>query len=160
MIFRRILSVSCGLILGIITLYILEGACFRLVEDYAFKRLRLAWGNYLQGSAHPILKKFPLDHFAEPPSLDQEGNIDQESVYSSRIMSFSLPQRDRFLEFIHSENDPLRNFDIRDLQSLRGVITPGLTRPAMYEDVRDGLARRTGDILEYAEGFLIFVTSV
>ena len=160
MIFRRILSVSCGLILGIITLYILEGACFRLVEDYAFKRLRLAWGNYLQGSAHPILKKFPLDHFAEPPSLDQEGNIDQESVYSSRIMSFSLPQRDRFLEFIHSENDPLRNFDIRDLQSLRGVITPGLTRPAMYEDVRDGLARRTGDILEYAEGFFIFVTSV
>ena len=48
MIFKRILSVSCGLILGIITLYILEGACFRLVEDYAFKRLRFAWGNYLQ----------------------------------------------------------------------------------------------------------------
>jgi len=160
MFFRRILSVSCGVILGILTLYILEGACFRLVEDYAFKRLRWAWGNYLQGSEHPILRKFPLDHFAEPPSLEKKGSIYQESVYSSRIMSFSLPQRDRYLEFIHTENDPLRNFDIRDLQSLRGVITPGLTRPAMYEDVRDGLARRTGDILEYAEGFFIFVTSV
>jgi hypothetical protein len=160
MIFKRILSVSCGIILGMITLYILEGACFRFVEDYAFKRLRWAWGNYLQGSTHPILRKFPLDHFAEPPSLEKKGNIYQECVYSSRVMSFSLPQRDRYLEFIHSENDPLKSFDIRDLQSLRGVITPGLTRPAMHEDVRDGLARRTGDPLEYAEGFFIFVTSV
>ena len=153
MILKRILSVSCGVILGIITLYILEGSCFRLVEDYALKRLRWAWGNFLQGSVHPILSKFPLDHFAEPPSNKMEGDVNLESVYSSRIMSFSLAQRDRYLEFIHSENDPLRNFDIRDLQSLRGVITPGLTRPAMYEDVRDGIARRAGDLLEYAEGF-------
>lgn len=164
MIFKRILSVSCGIMIGFLTLYILEGACFRLVETYASKRLSWAWGNYLQGSINPMLSKLGLDHFAEPPkaivdSLSIEEQILKEDDYSSKVMSFSLPKRDRFLEYLSTIDDPLGEFDIRDFQMLRGVVTPGLKRPAMFEDVRDGLARREGDLLEFAEGFFIFLTS-
>lgn len=163
MIFKRTISVLCGTIFGFVTLLILEGACFRLVENYASKRLSWSWGNYSQGSFHPLLSKLPLDHFTPPPMGGQgEGSVleqyTQENTYSSKVMSFSLPLRDRYFEYLLNAVDPLRKYHIRDLQSLRGVITPGLKRAAMLEDVRGGQAKRKGDLLEYAEGFFMVVT--
>ena len=163
MILKRVIYLLCGTIFGLLTLLILEGACFRLVENYASKRLSWSWGNYSQGSFHPILSKLPLDHFIAPPKAGQsEGSIleqyTQENTYSAKVMSFSLPLRDRYFEYLCNAADPLRKYHIRDLQSLRGVITPGLKRAAMLEDVRKGQAKRKGDLLEYAEGFFMVVT--
>jgi len=163
MTFKRILSVLIGTFIAILTIYVLQGACFRLVDHYANKRLQWAWGSYLQGSPHPVLSKLPLDHFAEAPAFinqeDSLGQFKKEDQYSQKIMSYTRPRRDNYMEFLGAKEDPLRNFEIRDLQVVRGAVLPGLSRPAMYDDVKDGLARREGDSLEYAEALLIFLTS-
>ena len=46
---KSFISSLFGLTLLILTLLILEGACFRLVENYAKSRLELAWGKPGQG---------------------------------------------------------------------------------------------------------------
>ncbi len=161
MILKRTLSVLFGSLIGLITLYILQGACFRLVESYANNRLKWAWGNYIQGTIDPKLSKLPLDHFVQPPkensSVPLLVHLTNENDYSQKVFSFALPLRDRFLNFVRSEEDTLRNYEIRDLQMIRGVASPGLRRAALLEDVRDGIARREGDLIEYADACFLFV---
>ncbi len=146
------------LFFGVI-LYVLEGACFRLVEQYADFRLKYAWGEPGQGVFHPVLKKFGLDHFIERPKQsdfpEPHKHAEAESDYAKTVMSFARPLRDRYENYVASEPDPLSNFEIRDFGKIRGLVLPGLKRPATMEEVTLKKARRVGDPLEYSEAMLI-----
>ena len=56
------------ILFSLFCLYILESACFRLVENYANWRLTLAWGKPSEAAFNSILKKLPLDHFVRRPT--------------------------------------------------------------------------------------------
>ena len=156
-----------GFLFGLIVLYVLEGACFRLVEKYAEYRLKVAWGVPGAGTYHSFLKLFPLDHFKEPPaeSLDSGGSPNHiamiEGDYAATVMSFSRPIRDRYEEYVKSKLDPLANYEIRDRGEVRGLVLPGLKKPATLEDVNSSVqdVRRVGDDLEYSEGMLVRILS-
>ena len=162
----KIAKILFGLLFGIIVLYVLEGACFRLVEKYAEYRLKVAWGTPGTGTYHSILKLFPLDHFEEPPAepLDSGQSPHDfamvEGDYSATVMSFARPMRDRYEEYVKSKLDPLSNFDIRDYGE-GALVLPRLKRPATLEDVNREIqgVRRVGDDLEYSEGMLVRILS-
>ena len=136
----KLAKIFFGLLFGIIVLYILEGACFRLVEKYAEYRLKIAWGVPGTGNYHSFLKLFPLDHFKELPaeSLDSGGLpydiATIEADYAATVMSFSRPMRDRYEEHVKSKLEPLANFDIRDYGEVT-LVLPRLKRLATLEDV-------------------------
>ena len=141
-------------------IYLLEGACFRLVERYANFRLKMAWGEPGRESFNPYLKRLSLDHFQEPPASLQNGSypsfkVLEEHRYASKIMSFGRAFRDRYLEETKSAFDPLSNFEIKDLEFIKNVVMPGLSRPATQTEVIRKLARRLGDSIDVAEGFFI-----
>jgi hypothetical protein len=162
----KLAKIFFGLLFGIIVLYILEGACFRLVEKYAEYRLKIAWGVPGTGTYHSFLKLFPLDHFKELPaeSLDSGGSPNDiatiEADYAATVMSFSRPTRDRYEEYVKSKLEPLANFDIRDYGEV-SLVLPGLKRTATLEDVNREIqgVRRVGDDLEYSEGMLVRILS-
>ena len=153
-----------GFILGLFILYVLEGACFRLVEKYADNRLTVAWGYSGTGTFNSILKHLPIDHFKKRPE-DEEFDADQSSLqkamvegeYAGAVMSFARPMRDRYEEYVKSKLEPLSKFEIRDYGEVRGLVLPGLKKPASLEDVNKKDARRVGDDLEYSEGMLVRV---
>ena len=159
------LNLLKGLLLILFSLfciYLLEGACFRLVDGYANWRLSLAWGKPSQPAFNSILKKIPLDHFIAQPLDSQESEhlgywVGRESEYSSKIMSFTRPLRDMYKDFIYRKIEPLANFEIRDYDDIQGVVLPGLKKSASVEDVQKQKARRVGDGLEYAKGIFIKV---
>lgn len=159
------LNLLKGFLLILFTLfciYLLEGACFRLVDGYANWRLSLAWGKPSQPAFNPLLKKIPLDHFVAQPLSSPESEhlgywVGRESEYSSKIMSFTRPLRDIYKDFIYRKIEPLANFEIRDYGDIQGVVLPGLKKSAMVEDVQKQKARRVGDGLEYAKGIFIKV---
>jgi hypothetical protein len=64
---RKFLNIFFVLLLGAFSLYLIQGACFRLVEPYAKLRLGLAWGSPDSMKMNSIISKLPLDHFAQPP---------------------------------------------------------------------------------------------
>ena len=142
-----------------VILYVLEGACFRLVEQYADFRLKYAWGEPGEGVFHPVLKKFGLDHFIERPKqsdyTEPHKYAEAESDYAKTVMSFARPLRDRYEDYVASEDRPLEDFEIRDFGKIRGLVLPGLKRPATMEEVTLKKARRVGDPLEYSEAILI-----
>ena len=162
----KLAKIFFGLLFGIIVLYILEGACFRLVEKYAEYRLKIAWGVPGTGNYHSFLKLFPLDHFKELPaeSLDSGGLpydiATIEADYAATVMSFSRPMRDRYEEHVKSKLEPLANFDIRDYGEVT-LVLPRLKRLATLEDVNREIqgVRRVGDDLEYSEGMLVRILS-
>ena len=119
----------------LLSLYLIEGACYRLVEPYAKWRLNFSWGEPDSTRKNPLLNKFSLDHFRVPPgnSTVQENSlslIDQELEYSQKITSFNRPLRDRYFSFVTRQINPLRKFEIVDLDILREMVLPGLRRPA------------------------------
>jgi hypothetical protein len=145
--------------LMLVCIYILEGACFRLVEDYAKLRLQFAWGSPGNGSFHSILKKLPLDHFLAPPLPSEEVStrMEKENKYATKIMSFGRPTRDRLKEEILTSVRPLSEFEIKDFGEIESVILPGLQKPATKQEVINKLARRIADPMEYAKGLLVRV---
>ena len=82
---RKFLSYLSLITLFILGIFLLEGACFRLVENYAQFRLQLAWGEKAKGSFHEILRKLPLDHFKLPPSSPIEEKGLSESLAGKPI---------------------------------------------------------------------------
>ena len=142
-------------------LFILEGACFRLIEGYANKRLEFAWGKPGNGQYHNLLSSLPLVHFATPPGTQEIPKLSDraysEDHFSRSMMSFSRPLRDRLKEEMEETIDPLVNFEIRDFGPVRGVVLPGLKKIANREDVLEKRARRVGDPMEYAKGLVVRV---
>ena len=149
-------------IFSLFCLYILESACFRLVEDYATWRLTLAWGNPSEATFNSILKKLPLDHFVKRPTdLAKPEHlgywVGEEDQYSSKVMSFTRPTRDIYENYIQTVFEPLANYEIRDYEEIQGVVLPGLKKSATVVDVQEQKARRVGDPLEFAHGVFIKV---
>ena len=159
---RKFLSYLSLITLFILGIFLLEGACFRLVENYAQFRLQLAWGEKGKGSFHEIFRKLPLDHFKLPPSspLEEKGlseSLARENQYSSKILSFSRPTRDLFKEEVENTLDPIGIFEIRDFGPIKSIVLPGLKLPATQEEVVRKRARRIGDPMEYARGIFVVV---
>ena len=156
---KAFLSSVALFLLFVLCLFILEGACFRLVENYAQKRLEFAWGKPGLGHFHPLLKKLPLDHFKSPPKSSEVSalRVQLEDKYASKIMSFCRPTRDRLREQLELAIDPLDNFEIKDIGKVESIVLPGLQKPATLEDVNRKLARRIADPLEFAQGLVIRV---
>ena len=156
---KAFLSSVALFFLFIVCLFILEGACFRLVEDYAKKRLEFAWGKPGQGHFHPLLKKLPLDHFNAPPKSSEVSalRVQLEDKYASKIMSFGRPTRDRLRQRVEMAIDPLDNFEIKDIGDVESIVLPGLQKPATLEELNRKLARRIADPLEFAKGLVIRV---
>jgi hypothetical protein len=162
MIYRRIISVTCGLLVVIATVYILQGASFRLVESYAKFRLQLCWGDYMESKLNPVLSKLPLDHFAEPllenHKLSKKAAFEYEINYSKKILSYLKPVKDRAFNYLAREQNSLQAYEIRDLGLVKSVILPGLFRPATMHDVSYGSARRIGDRIEFADCLFVHLT--
>ena len=162
MIYRRIISVICGLMVVVATIYILQGASFRLVESYANFRLQLCWGDYMESKVSPVLSKLPLDHFAKPlienHQLSPKAAFEYEIHYSRKILSYLRPLKDRAFNYLAEKKNPLQSYEIRDLGLVKSVILPGLVRPATMEDVSHGSARRSADRIEFADCLFVCLT--
>ena len=146
----------------LLSLYLIEGACFRLVEPYAKWRLNLSWGSPDSTRENPLLNKISLDHFHSLPGNspvlgNRSGLMEDEIEYSQKITSFNRPLRDKYYSFVTKQVNPLRNFEIVDLGILKEVVLPGLRRPASPLDVELGLARRQGLPVGYAKGICAYV---
>ena len=132
-----------------LSLYLIEGACFRLVEPYAQWRLKFAWGEPSHTKLNPVFKTIPTDHSISPPSTSSffggmQKPLDLEFEYAQKITSFNRPVRDRYYNYLLQVANPLRNFELVDLGIVKGVVVPGMKRPANPLDVEFGLARREG----------------
>ncbi len=158
---RKFFNFLIIVLLAGLTLYLIQGACYRLVEPYAKKRLHLAWGNERSLKVNSFLSKFSLDHFAVSPDQnsypDSLSEFSAENEYAKKVMSFSRPIRDRFYNFINSQENPLRSYDIDDLGIVKEVVKPGLRRPANAMDVSLGLARREGLPVDFSKGIFVKV---
>ncbi|MBT3667542.1 MAG: hypothetical protein HN548_08695 [Opitutae bacterium] len=157
---KRFLKVSTLVLFTLFCVYILESACFRLVEGYANWRLSLAWGKPSQAIYNSFLKKLPLDHFAERPTDSPKPDhlgywVGEENEYAESVMSFTRPLRDSYMNYIQSKFEPLSDFEIRDFESVHGVVLPGFKKLATVMDVQSQKARRVGDGLEFAKGIFI-----
>ena len=149
-------------VIACLTLFLIEAACFRLVEPYAKWRLNLSWGSPDLAKENSILKKISLDHFALPPKSSSIQNtlsspLEKEFDYSKKVLSFNRPVRDRFVNFISRQENPLRRFEIVDLDIIKEVVLPGIRRPADHIDVELGLARRRGLPVGYSKGIFIYL---
>ena len=156
---RKLFNGLVILVLFGLTLYIIQGACFRLIEPYAKARLTLAWGNENSLRVNSFLSKLPLDHFTAPPEpddfVDSWLGFQAENEYANKVMSFARPMCDRIYQFVDQKENPLRKYDIDSLGMVQEVVKPGLRRPANSSDVRLGLARREGMPVEYSEGLFV-----
>jgi len=151
-------------ILGVFILYVLEGACFRLVEKYADNRLIIAWGYSGTGTFNSVLKHLPVDHFKKRPedepiaaNLSSLEKVKAEGEYAGAVMSFARPMRDRYEEYVKSKPEPPSKTKIRDYGDGLVLVLPGLKKQATLEDVNNKEARRVGDELEYSKGMLVRV---
>ena len=156
---RKLFKGLVVFLFGICCLYILEGACYRLIDGYANWRLQIAWGKPNQPIDNPILKKLPLDHFLiQPTNISMPDHlgywVGDEDRYAGKIMSFTRPMRDVYEDYIYNSFEPLANFEIRDYEEIQGMVLPGLKKLATIEEVRSRKARRVGDGLEFAKGVL------
>jgi len=143
-----------------LSLYLIEGACFRLVEPYAHWRLQLAWGEPSHAKLNPVFKTIPTDHSISPPSASSflggiQKPMDLEFEYAQKITSFNRPTRDRYYNYLLQEANPLRNFELVDLGIVKGVVVPGMKRPANPLDVEFGLARREGLPVPFSDALFL-----
>ena len=146
----------------ILLLYLIEGACFRLVDKYAIWRLETAWGTPSKPYQNEILEKFPFDHFHVCPTNHPKPNhlgywIEDELLYSQKIFSFSRPLQDTYKDFEVYEDNPLDGLKISDYDIINGLVLPNLKKYATSKDVSRGLARREGDEIETAKAIFIKV---
>ena len=153
----KVLTIFC---FSLFCIYILESACFRLVDVYANWRLHLAWGEPSRPKDNSFLDKLPLDHFAQLPTdftrPDHLGYwVGDENKYTTKVMSFTRPLRDIYEDYILNTFEPLSNFEIRDYEGIQGAVLPNLKKLASIEDVKQRKARRVGDGLEFAKGVFI-----
>ena len=160
---KNLISRPIKFILCIYLIILFEGLCFRFVESYADFRLKLAWGEVLEKKKISTL--LPFDHFKETPKgvvtlQNTNSRASEENEYAKAILSFGRPLKDRYEQFRQQEKNPLQDFVIRNLENdscrLDGVIFPKLKRSSTLEDVRNRVARREGDVLEFARAMLIF----
>ncbi len=156
---RKIFTRLLALIVFLLTIYLMQGASYRMIEKYAKFRLHMAWGQPESGKINPILSKLPLDHFRSPPQVADASfdDFSQEDEYARKIMSFARPLRDRYSDYCLSQNDSLSSYEIVDLEMARALVKPGLRRPATALDVERGLARRIGMPIEHSRGLVIFL---
>ena len=145
-----------------LSLYLIEGACFRLVEPYAQWRLQFAWGEPSYAKLNPIFKTIPTDHSLAPPDASSfyggmQKPLDLEFEYAQKITSFNRPSRDRYYNYLMQEVNPLRNFEMTDLGIVKGVLVPGMRRPANSIDVDFGLARREGLPVPFSNALFLYV---
>jgi hypothetical protein len=145
-----------------LSLYLIEGACFRLVEPYAQWRLQFAWGEPSYAKLNPIFKTIPTDHSFAPPDASSfyggmQKPLDLEFEYAQKITSFNRPSRDRYYNYLMQEVNPLRNFEMTDLGIVKGVLVPGMRRPANSIDVDFGLARREGLPVPFSNALFLYV---
>ena len=145
-----------------LSLYLIEGACFRLVEPYAQWRLQFAWGEPSYAKLNPIFKTIPTDHSFAPPDASSfydgtQKPLDLEFEYAQKITSFNRPSRDRYYNYLLQEVNPLRNFEMTDLGIVKGVLVPGMRRPANSIDVDFGLARREGLPVPFSNALFLYV---
>jgi hypothetical protein len=143
-----------------LSLYLIEGACFRLVEPYAQWRLQFAWGEPSHAKLNPVFKTIPTDHSISPPNASSffggmQKPLDLEFEYAQKITSFNRPVRDRYYNYLLKEVNPLRNFELVDLGIVKGVVVPGMKRPANPLDVEFGLARREGLPVPFSNALLL-----
>ena len=154
---KKVLQYFTTLCFLIFCLYILEAACYRMVDGYANWRLHFAWGSPNKPQNNKFLSKLPLDHFVlQPTAYPQAGHlgywIGQEDSYTKKITSFTRPLRDVYEEYIANAFEPLSQFEIRDYEYVKGAVLPGLEKLASIEDVKRRKARRVGDGIEFAKG--------
>ena len=159
---RKFLNIFIWLSICAFSLYLIQGACYRLVEPYAKLRLSLSWGEPESLKIRSIINKLPMDHFVEPlssssPISSEAETLEEEFTYARRIMSFSRPARDRYYNFIREEEDPLRNFEIAPLGMVEEVVQPGLRRPATPMDVSLGFERREGLPVDFSKALFVRV---
>jgi hypothetical protein len=152
------------LLLFLFSLYLIEGACFRLIDDYANWRLYIAWGEPDDPKENKFLKKLPLDHFSECPTDRPKPNhlgywISEELDYSRKTLSFTRPLRDHYKEFVTYNSNPLGNFSKRNNSKadITELLLPNLNKFATANDVNAELARRVGDKIETAKAVFIKV---
>ena len=143
-----------------LSLYLIEGACFRLVEPYAQWRLQFAWGEPSHAKLNPVFKTIPTDHSISPPSAssffgEMQKPLDLEFEYAQKMTSFNRPARDRYYNYLLQEANPLRNFELVDLGIVQGVVVPGMKRPANPLDVEFGLARREGLPVPFSDALFL-----
>ena len=146
----------------IFSAYLIEGACFRLIDRYATWRLSLAWGKPNRPQENKLLRKLPLDHFYECPTNESKPShlgywLEKEYNYSKKIFSFSRPLQDNYKDFIINKVDPLNGVKISDYGEINGLILPNLKKYATEADVSNSLARRVGDPIETAKAIFIKV---
>ena len=92
----------------LLSLYLIEGACFRLVEPYAKWRLNLSWGSPDSTRENPLLNKISLDHFHSLPGNspvlgNRSGLMEDEIEYSQKITSFNRPLRDKYYALLQNK---------------------------------------------------------
>lgn len=145
-------------------LYIFEGACFRLIDDYANWRLHLAWGEPNDPKENKLLKKLSLGHLSESPTNRPKPNhlgywISEEIDYCRKTLSFTRPLRDHYKDFITYNLNPLGNLKKRNISKadITELLLPSLNKYATAEDVNAELARRVGDKIETAKAVFIKV---
>ena len=160
---QKIVNYSLSFVVFVLSLYLIEGACFRLVEPYAKWRLNFAWGEPDLAKLNSIFKSLPSDHSLAPPkeSNHYDGKrsaLEQEFEYAQRITSFNRPTRDRYYNYLLQTVNPLRNFEIVDLGMIKGLVVPGTRRPASPMDVKFGLARREGLPVPFSDGLFIYLS--
>lgn len=158
----KTVSIILLTVVTVLSLFLIEGACFRLVEPYANWRLTFAWGEPDMPKQNAILSKLPFDHFLQPPAFSSEwrghvSSLEEEFEYAKKISSFNRPTRDRYYNFVLRQINPLRNYEIIDLGMIEEVVVPGMRRAASQLDVDIGLARRTGLPLNYSKALFIYV---
>ena len=146
---KKVLNYILTFAIFCLSLYLIEGACFRLVEPYAQWRLQFAWGEPSHAKLNSVFKTIPTDHSISPPSASgffggMQKPLELECEYAQKITSFNRPVRDRYYNYLLQEANPLRNFELVDLGIVKGVVVPGMKRPANPLDVEFGLARREG----------------
>ena len=148
----------------IFCVYLIEGACFRLIDDYANWRLHLAWGQPSDPVENKLLRKLSLDHFSEFPTDHNKPNhlgywVGEEVDYCEKTLSFTRPLRDNYKDFINYNLNPLGNFKITDYTKagITDLLLPNLHKLATMNDVDEQTARRVGDQIETAKAVFIKV---
>jgi len=130
------------LLLFVFSLYLVEGACFRLIDDYANWRLHIAWGEPDDPKENMFLKKLPLDHFSECPTDRPKPKhlgywISEEVDYCTKTLSFTRPLQDHYKDFITYNLNPLGNFIKRNNSKadITELLLPNLNKFATANDV-------------------------
>jgi len=158
---QKVFSIGSVLVVSAMTLYILQGAFYRFSEPYALARLQLAWEG--QDGLGKWLRFLPLDHFRNPPDAqksihDPKELLRLEDNYAKEILKFTRPSRDEYRRFLDQPSESAGQLLIKDLGLVKNVVLPNLSRPASFEDVQKGYAKKFGTLYRHSYGMVLFLT--